>query len=100
MFHLMIPVQQVMPAALASVLRRAPLTPEKVAFAWRTAVGAAVDRASRVELRGSTLVVAVQSGQWRQEIMRSAGLIRSRLNVVLGDGVVTSIDVHQSEGAP
>ena len=48
----MIPLQQVMPAALASVLRQAPLSPEKVAFAWRTAVGAAIDRASTVELRG------------------------------------------------
>jgi ABC-2 type transport system permease protein len=48
-----------MPAALASVLRLAPLTPEKVAFAWRTAVGAAVDRVTSVELRGSTLAVTV-----------------------------------------
>ena len=93
----MIPVQQVMPAALATVLRLAPLTPEKVAFAWRTAVGSAVDRASRVELRGSTLVVVVKSEQWRHEISRSSALIRSRLNLVLGDGVVAWIDV-QSEG--
>lgn len=94
----MIPVQQVMPAALASVLRLAPLTPEKVAFAWRTAVGPAVDRATSVELRGTTLAVVVKSEQWRHEIGRSLALIRSRLNVVLGDGVVTRIDV-QAEGA-
>ena len=87
-----------MPAALASVLRLAPMTPEKVAFAWRTAVGAAVDRASSVELRGSTLVVVVKSEQWRQELSRSSGMIRSRLNLVLGDGAVSWIDV--SEGAP
>jgi hypothetical protein len=93
----MIPVQQVMPAALASVLRLAPLTPEKVAFAWRTAVGAAVDRATDVELRGSTLVVRVKSEEWRHEIARSMALIRSRLTVVLGDGVVTRIDL-QFEG--
>jgi hypothetical protein len=95
---MMIPVQQVMPAALASVLRLAPLTPEKVAFAWRTAVGAAVDRATSVELRGSTLAVVVKSEQWRHEIGRSSALIRTRLNFVLGDGVVTRIDI-QSEGA-
>ena len=94
----MIPVQQVMPKALASVLRLAPLTPEKVAFAWRTAVGAAVDRASSVELRGTTLVVMVKNEQWRHEVARSSGLIRSRLHMVLGDGVVTRIDV-QTEGA-
>ena len=92
-----IPLQQVMPAALASVLRRAPLTTEKVAFAWRTAVGAGVDRASVVELRGTTLAVSVKSEQWRLEIARSTGLIRSRLDVVLGPGVVTRIDVTASE---
>jgi hypothetical protein len=94
----MVPVQQVMPEALASVLRRAPLTPEKVAFAWRTAVGAAVDRATGVELRGSTLVVVVKSDEWRHEISRSLALIRSRLNFVLGDGTVARIDL-QAEGA-
>ena len=83
-----------MPSALASVLRRAPMTPEKVAFAWRTAVGAAVDRASSVELRGSTLVVVVKSEQWRQEVARSSGMIRARVNLVLGDGVVGWIDVR------
>lgn len=94
----MIPVQQVMPAALASVLRLAPLTPEKVAFAWRTAVGAAVDRATGVELQQSTLVVTVKSDEWRNEIARSLPLIRARLNFVLGDGVVARIDLPR-EGA-
>ena len=93
----MIPLQQVMPVALASVLRRAPLTTEKVAFAWRSAVGAAVDRASVVELRGTTLAVTVKREQWRLEIARSTGLIRSRLDLVLGAGVVTHIDVTASE---
>jgi len=89
----MIPLQQVMPAALASVLRQAPLTPEKVAFAWRTAVGAAVDRASVVELRGATLVVRVKGDEWRPEILRSSALIRARLELVLGPGIVTRLDV-------
>ena len=96
--RVMVPVQQVMPEALASVLRRAPLTPEKVAFAWRTAVGAAVDRATSVELRGSTLVVVVNSDEWRHEISRSLALIRSRLNFVLGDGAVARIEL-QAEAA-
>ena len=38
----MIPLQQFMPDALAAILRKAPLTPEKVDFAWRSAVGGAV----------------------------------------------------------
>jgi hypothetical protein len=88
-----IPLQKVMPAALAAVLRQAPLTPEKIAFAWRTAVGPAVDRASVVDLRGATLVVVVAHEEWRREIARSASLIRSRLDSVLGRGVVAAIDV-------
>jgi hypothetical protein len=88
-----IPLQQVMPAALAAVLRQAPLTAEKIAFAWRTAVGPAVDRASVVNLRGATLVVVVAQDEWRREITRSASLIRSRLDSVLGRGVVGAIDV-------
>ena len=87
-----------MPDALASVLRLAPLTPEKVAFAWRTAVGAALDRATGVELHGATLVVVVKSDEWRHEIARSLPLIRARLNHVLGEGVVARIDL-QSDGA-
>ena len=50
-----IPVQQVIPGALEAVLRRMPLTRDKVAFAWRVAVGAAVDRATTVDLRDSVL---------------------------------------------
>ena len=83
-----------MPAALASVLRRAPLTPEKVSFAWRTAVGAALDRATGVELRGSTRVVQVRTEEWRHELSRSMGMIRARLNIVLGDDAVQRIDLQ------
>jgi hypothetical protein len=56
-------------------------------------VGAAIDRASTVELRGSTLAVSVKADEWRFEIARSAPLIRARLDLVLGPGVVTWIDV-------
>ena len=45
-----------MPDALAAVLRRAPLTPEKVAFSWRTAVGPAVDKVTSVELHDGVLL--------------------------------------------
>ena len=40
------PVQDFLPGALAAILKKAPLTPEKIAFAWRSAVGAAVGVAS------------------------------------------------------
>ena len=82
-----------MPAALSAILRKAPLTPEKVAFAWRTAVGPAVDRVTSVELTGSVLRVRAKDATWQREIERSAALIRSRLEALLGDRVVRGIDV-------
>jgi hypothetical protein len=89
----MIPVQQFMPEAVAEILRRAPLTPEKVAFAWRSAVGAAVDKASTIELRGGVLHVRARDAAWQREMERSAAVIRARLDALLGSGVVRYIDV-------
>ena len=82
-----------MPRVLADVLRKAPLSPEKVAFAWRTAVGPAVDKATTIELRNTILLVRVQDRAWRREVERSAALIRARLDALLGDGVVRRIEV-------
>ena len=82
-----------MPDALAVLLRKAPATPDKIAFAWRTAVGPAVDRVTTVELKGRVLHVRAKDAAWRREIERSAGLIRSRLGKLLGDAVVRELDV-------
>jgi hypothetical protein len=88
-----IPVHRFMPDALAAVLRKAPLSDEKIAFAWRTAVGPSVDRVTRIELDGTTLRVRARDAQWRREIEHSAGLIRARLDALLGAGVVRGLDV-------
>jgi hypothetical protein len=88
-----IPVQRVLPDALAAVLRDVPLSPEKVAFAWRTAVGPAVARATEVELRQGVLRVRAQDAAWQREVERSAGLIRVRLETLLGTGIVRGLDV-------
>jgi len=82
-----------MPDALAAVLRRAPLTPEKVAFSWRTAVGPAVDKVTAVELRDGVLYVRAKDAAWRREIERSAALIRSRLDGLLGEHVVRRVEI-------
>lgn len=89
----MVPVHQVMPGALAAILRKAPLTPEKVAFAWRTAVGPAVDRVTSIELKGRVLHVRAKDAAWQREVERSAALIRTRLGALLGDDVVRGLDV-------
>ena len=90
----MIPVHRFMPDALAVVLRRAPLSPEKIAFAWRTAVGPSVNRVTSVQLDGATLRVTAKDAQWRREIEHSAGLIRARMEDLLGPGIVRGLDVR------
>jgi hypothetical protein len=88
-----IAVHSLLPAGLAEALRKAPLSDEKVALAWRIAVGPAMDHASRVVLDGGVLLVSVSRAEWQREIRRSSSLIRSRLDAFLGDGVVRSLKV-------
>ena len=92
----MIPVHRLLPEGLAAILESAPLSPEKVAFAWRTAVGPALDKATSVELRERVLHVRVRDAAWQREVEHSAGLIRARLASMLGDGVVRDIQVETS----
>jgi len=90
---LVIPVQLVMPNAMTALLRRTPLTPEKVAFSWRMAVGPAMDHVTSIELRDGVLRVRAKDAAWQREVERSAALIRSRLDGLLGERVVRYIEV-------
>jgi predicted nucleic acid-binding Zn ribbon protein len=87
-------VQQVVPGAVAALLRSAPLSAGKVAFAWTTAVGPALERVTSVRLEGRTLVVVADSKQWAREIGRSSGMILPRLQTLLGSNVVTELRVQ------
>lgn len=87
------PVQRFIPGALAAILEKAPLSPEKVSFAWRAAVGRSMDNVTSVELRDSILYVRTKDTAWRREVKRSAGLIRARLDKLLGADVIRRIDV-------
>ena len=89
----MIPVNAFLPDALAEVLRKAPLSHEKVEFAWRTAVGAAVARVTKVHLKGVVLQVHADNEAWRREIEHSAALIRNRMESLLGPDVVRGLNV-------
>jgi hypothetical protein len=83
-----------MPAAVAEIVRKAPLTAEKVAFAWRSVVGPAINQATSVEWCDGVLRVRAKDGAWQREVERSAALIRSRLDALLGERVVRYIDVR------
>ena len=89
----MIPVHRLLPDALAEILRKAPLTDDKVAFAWRSSVGPAIDRGTSVTLREGILQVTARAAGWGREVERSEALIRARLDSLLGRGVVRAISV-------
>lgn len=80
-------------SAVAHLLAAAPMTAEKVQFAWRLAVGAALDRATRVELRRARLSVTVDGPAWAREIDRNRDLILARLGRLLGAGTVRALDL-------
>ena len=90
----MIQVQRFMPEALAEILRNAPLSAEKVAFAWRSAVGPAIDRGTTTSFEAGMLRVSAREPGYLKEIERSLPLIRARLDALLGPGVVRTIHIQ------
>jgi len=86
---------------LADVLQRQPLSPAKVAFAWRTSVGPAVERATRVSLSANGIleVVAIDA-HWKREVERSTRLVAARLERLLGGGLVKRVVVSLATGGP
>jgi len=86
-------VSHVIPDALAAILRKAPLCDEKIAFAWRMAVGPALDKVTTLAYRNGVLQVRAKDAAWQREVERAAGVVRHRLDAILGAGVVRAIDV-------
>jgi hypothetical protein len=91
----MVPVQNCVPAVLADLLRRQPLTPAKLALCWRLAVGPAVDRATRVALgQPGEILVTVDDPRWRREVERALPIVRHRLEYLLGPEAVSTVRVR------
>ncbi len=86
-------VSQVIPEVLAAILRKAPLNDEKVAFAWRMAVGATMDKVTTITFRSGILEVRAATPAWAREVERAAAVVRHRLDTILGQGVVRRIAV-------
>ena len=93
----MIAVHRFIPNALAELLRKAPLNDDKVAFAWRSSVGPAIDRGTAVSLNDGFLHVVARDAACGREVERSETLIRARLDALLGRGVVRAIHISTHE---
>ena len=88
------PISHAVPGALVELLRPAPLSTGKVGFAWRAAVGPAIDRATSVRLEQATLLVEATDPQWAREVARSSAVILARLQTLLGADTVSQIMVR------
>lgn len=89
------PLNSALPGALAELLKDTPISAGKVSFAWRAAVGPALERETSVRLEGGTLFVDAASRQWATEIRRSSSIILNRLQTLLGASTVVSISVRE-----
>jgi len=89
------PASSILASVLPALLEHTPLTPEKTAFAWRTVVGDAVARATRVNLSDGVLWVTADDQRWLREVTQARETILPRLNALLGAGTVRVIKVHQ-----
>ena len=82
-----------MPGALIELLRGSPTSDGKVTFAWKAAVGPAIERVTHVKLERKVLLVETASAQWSKEVMRSSSTILKRLQSLLGAETVDRIEV-------
>jgi Dna[CI] antecedent DciA-like protein len=91
---------------VTELLKRCPLSPGKVAFAWKTAVGAALERVTAVRLERGVLTIEAQTPHWGREVSRATPIILRRLQALLGKDVVSRLEVllatqqHGSQHAP
>jgi predicted nucleic acid-binding Zn ribbon protein len=94
----MIPIKHFTSSVLAGLLRRQPLSPEKVTFAWQTAAGAALARATSARLGpDGVLEIGATSPHWAREIDRSRALLLDRVRVLLGEETVRRIAVRTED---
>lgn len=81
-------------AALRRLLESQPTTPAKVTFAWRMAAGSALGRAADASWReDGALVLRASSDAWRRELRVAAPVLIGRLSALLGQGVVTRLEI-------
>ena len=88
------PLAHAIPRALATLLRETPMSPGKLAFAWKTVVGPAMDRGTFVRLDGRTLLVDAKTAAWAKEVSRSSRVILKRLQTLLGNEVINELHVR------
>ena len=87
----------VIPGALVELLRGSPTSDGKVTFAWKAAVGPAIDRVTHVKLERRVLLVETLNAQWSKEVMRASPVILKRLQSLLGAETIERIEICRTQ---
>jgi predicted nucleic acid-binding Zn ribbon protein len=88
-----IQANKVMPAVVAEILRKAPLSDEKVTLAWRLAVGPQIAKVTSVRLvADGTLHIKTDSQAWIDAVRKSNSLIQIRMGDLLGENLVKRLE--------
>ena len=94
------PLTHALPGALVELLRGSPTSDGKVTFAWKAAVGPAIERVTHVKLERGVMLVEAASAQWSREVMRASPVILRRLQSLLGADTVERIEVCRIADSP
>lgn len=89
-------LNEAVPGAVGELLRTTALSPGKIRFAWRLAVGPALDRVTSVRLEDRVLRVDAASSQWGREVARCSRVILERMQSFLGPATVKAVRVTKS----
>jgi hypothetical protein len=88
------PLASALPTTVRRLLRQGEMSQGKIEFAWRSAVGPAIERATTVRLNGDgTLEVRAVEAIWRKELRHSQPMILRRLQDLLGHEAVKAVRV-------
>lgn len=92
----MIPARELVVSSIGEALQRQPMSSGKLRFAWESAVGAAMARATEVTVDGDGILhVRANSEHWRREIARSQIVIKQRLTSLLGARTITRLSIRR-----
>jgi len=88
------PLNAALPGVIRTLLAQSPMSEGKFEFAWRAAVGEAMERVTTATLReDGTVEVLVDGVAWRKEVRRSQAVILAKLQGLLGSSVVKKVKV-------
>ena len=88
------PLQSAAPGVVRSLLARSPMSVGKFEFAWRLAVGPALERVTKPTLHeDGTIEVCVSDAAWRREVKRSQAVILAKLQELLSASIAKKLKI-------